>query len=253
MIKALLDAFPQPDAYKDEILTDAGTHQSYRSNGKDWVLLPKGEPLEITVGAESNKYAFATLLNEQGFDPYIVVGVGRCGTSTVSSILHHKLDVCMGIRFGGAWNKLKSNMKGFWEDVEISVPGRAFVFGKLNYTDWIDHILYTAAKRKETNKPWGFKDTRTAYFLGFYLAMFRSPRIIYCKRDKDLVVKSLTTHYSFTPESASTFYDQRTMFLDNVLDKINADKLVIGFGKCQIPDTEIIEQLQGKWEDLKCI
>lgn len=246
------DGFPDAGKHKNEIIRNTKTGQSYKSDGEKWYPI-EANSFTLKTGAGPNKYAFAVLLNYNGFDPYIVVGVGRSGTSTVADILHNKLNVCMGNNFGGEWNKQSSKPNGFWEDLDFSVASRGFVLGKINLDSWMDHVLLMAAQRKQRSRAWGFKDTRICYLLGFYLGIFQKPRLVYCKRDKDVVIRSLMKCYEFSDQESIMLYDQRTMLLDNAFSQINTDSLVIDFGKRRVPDKEIIKQLQDKWEDLKCI
>jgi len=250
--EAELSTFPDPKLHKDEILNvERGPQEprySFKSDGRVWKPIPQNDL--VLKGGDAGRYGVHLLLNKPGLDPYIVVGVGRCGTSIVANILHNKLNICMGDAFDPDRNFHKSNPLGFWEDKEFATANKFFVLGKINFSLWVDHILYTAGTRKHQAKPWGFKDTRTSYLLGFYLSLFEKPRIIYCKRDKGLVVKSLVKNYGYEDEFANLLYDYRAALLDNMLNKVNVDRLIIDFDTRRVTDEEIISLIRNKWRDI---
>jgi len=58
------------------------------------------------------------------FQPYLVIGTGRSGTSTVARVLHEKLNVFMGYHFPETTDQ---NPKGFWEDLEFNEWNKALI------------------------------------------------------------------------------------------------------------------------------
>jgi len=175
-------------------------------------------------------------------DPYLVVGTGRSGTSTVAGILHNKMDIFMGHEFTPA---NVTNPEGFWEDVEFNKTNVGFVEGLINYPTWRKSIGKIITDRVALDKPWGFKDPRMATLLGFYLGFLRSPKIIRCIRDKELVISSLMRCYGFDREKATAFWYVRETVLDNTLS--GKDFLLIDFGDKRISDAEIIDSVEKKW------
>jgi hypothetical protein len=175
-------------------------------------------------------------------DPYIVIGTGRSGSSTVAGILHNKMEVFMGQEFRKPDEK---NPDGFWEDVEFASPNWKFLNGKINYPEWIEKIFAVIAKRKNQGIPWGFKDPDATHFLGMYLSFFKNPRIIRCQRKKELVVASLIKSFGHTKEYAKNLWDMKETILDYIL--ADRDCLIIYFDERKISDVEIITAVGEKW------
>ena len=176
------------------------------------------------------------------YDPYIVIGTGRSGSSTVAGILHNKMEVFMGHEFRKSDER---NPGGFWEDVEFASPNWRFLKGKITYPEWIEEIFPVIAKRKGQGIPWGFKDPDATHFLGLYLSFFKNPMIIRCKRKKELVIASLVKNFGYTKEYAENLWDTK----ETILDYILADRsyLTIYFNKKKISDIEIITAIGEKW------
>lgn len=176
-------------------------------------------------------------------DPYIVIGTGRSGSSTVAGILHNKMGIFMGEEFR---KPDKKNPNGFWEDVEFASPNWKFLNGKINYPKWIDKIFEVIATRKNSGIPWGFKDPDATHFLGLYLSFFKNPRIIRCKRKEELVIESLMRCFGHTKEKAGEIWEMKEMILNNIL--FDKDYLEIYFNERKTYDIEIIKKIEGKWK-----
>jgi len=177
------------------------------------------------------------------YDPYLVVGTGRSGTSTVAGILHNELNIFMGYKFPPPDF---TNIDGFYEDVDFRRVNKDFNFGKIGYPTFEKEVARIVANRLALNKPWGFKEGRMADLLGLYLGFFENPRVIRCRRKSELVVKSLVRCYGLTEEFAEMFWFKRERTLDNVLS--GKDYLTICFDERRIPDKEIISLIENKWK-----
>jgi len=177
-------------------------------------------------------------------NPYLVVGTGRSGTSTVAGILHNKMDVFMGYEFPPANS---TNPDGFWEDIEIYKANKAFYFGRISYSTWKRGVTKIIAERQKLDKPWGFKESRMADLLGLYLGLLKDPKIIRCKRKKELVVSSWVRCYGLPINNAFTLWQERETTLDNIL--AGRDSLKIYFDERRIPDKEIISLIENKWKE----
>lgn len=174
-------------------------------------------------------------------NPYIVIGTGRSGSSTVARVLHNKMDVFMGYEFR---KTDENNSSGYWEDVEFAGPNWRLLNGKITYPKWIKDIFAVIDRRVNLNVPWGFKDPDATHFLGLYLSFFEAPRIVRCSRDKELVVSSLMRCFGYTEEHASTVHRRKEWILDNLLSERN--HLVIHFGEQWVDDESIIRVIQEK-------
>jgi len=172
-----------------------------------------------------------------GLDPYIVVGTGRSGTSTVARILHEKLNVFMGERLKSADG---FNPQGYYEDEEFKSLDMSFHDDGLAEKDWLRGVLNLIEKRNAMGKRWGFK-LLLAHLLGQYLALFDNPKIIRCVRDKELVLKSLMRCYGMDKAEAEEFWYIREKPLDRIL--AGRKHLVIDFGAERLEDQEIMNTI----------
>jgi hypothetical protein len=59
----------------------------------------------------------------------------------------------------------------------------------------------------KVHQPWGFKDPHGSRLLWMFLVMFENPKIIWCKRDRELVVKSIVK--TFTGRDGAQVYDKK--------------------------------------------
>ena len=178
--------------------------------------------------------------------PYIVIGVGRSGTSTVARILHTKLDIFMGLEF--TVNKI-SCPDGTFEDIVFWNMHRHMLNGELSFLAWHITVQKLIIAREKLGIPWGWKDPVTSPLIGFYISFFDNlPRIIRCDRNKSLVLRSMKKHWKLTDDVALNKYQAATMGMDRVLKHV--DHLVIDFGKDKLSDDEIISRIKSKWEDI---
>jgi len=88
------------------------------------------------------------------FDPIIVVGPGRCGTSAVAGILHY-LGVFMGEGFVLAD---ENNPYGHWEDKEFHDLNDALSTRRISSSQWNYWVGQLIQKRRALQIPWGWKD-----------------------------------------------------------------------------------------------
>ena len=142
-----------------------------------------------------------------------------------------------------------TNPDGFWEDMEFYKPNTAFIVGAISFAEWKKEVATVISARWEADKPWGFKESKIAVLLGLYLGFFKSPKIIRCKRKKELVVSSLMRCYKHSKKRATAFWHTRETLLDNTLS--GKDYLTIHFGEGRIPDEEIIDSIEKKWTNKK--
>lgn len=178
------------------------------------------------------------------YDPYIVVGTGRSGSSTVAGILHNQMNVFMGHNFREPDEK---NLGGFWEDVEFYIPNWKFLHGRLTYQEWIEDIFSAVCARIKMKVPWGFKDPDATHFLGLYLSFFKQPRIIRCMRKKELVVPSLMRCFGYTKAYSENLWDMKEAILNNILSE--KTYLTIKFDETRKSDEEVITEIRSQWNN----
>ena len=96
-------------------------------------------------------------------DPYLVIGTGRCGTSTVARLMHTQMGICMMEK--DAFDPDKNNTKGFFEDYDFKYVNDEFLFRGMTYPKWLTCVSYITQERRKLKRPWGFKDPYTADIL----------------------------------------------------------------------------------------
>jgi len=144
-----------------------------------------------------------------------VVGPGRSGTSTVARLLHENLNVCMGHKFREAD---EDNQDGYYEDLEFKNLNERFITGEVSLGQWETETRKLVNVRRKTYwHNWGLKDPRLCYLLGLYLSFVDLPTIIRCRRDIELVTKSMQKAYGWTKEESENVYKDRNRRLDNLL------------------------------------
>ena len=175
-------------------------------------------------------------------DPVMVIGTGRCGSSFVSGILHNDLNVCMGLRFE---EPTKFNPEGYYEDIDIKRNNGNLLEAFFTLQGWAKNIKDIMKDRMVRNIPWGFKDPRLCDLLGFYLTMFENPKIIWCIRDRELVLKSLVQKYNFSPEQAILQHDVRMQSTERLMR--GRDHLQVEFTEERYGKDDVIHLIKGKW------
>lgn len=178
-------------------------------------------------------------------NPYLVVGTGRSGTSTVARVLHENLGIYMGEE---SRPPDKFNPKGYFEDVDFRRVNIDFYKGKLNFEQWCLKVRDIIHQRYKLQKPWGFKESRMAALLGFYLTFFDKPRIIRCKRKPELVINSLMRCYGWSRKHAEQITFSRETQLDRLLsERDQRDILTIRFDEQHVDESLIERMVTGKW------
>jgi hypothetical protein len=154
------------------------------------------------------------------YEPIIVVGPGRCGTSLVAGVLHH-LGVFMGSEFVSA---NESNPDGYWEDRSFRDLNQAVLSNKISIQQWGLKIDQLIGKRRAPRVPWGWKDPRTCHLLNQYLSHLNKPFFIRCRRNPEDIEKSMVRAYAgigWTSETARSCRRWRENQLDEVLQPHN--------------------------------
>jgi len=169
---------------------------------------------------------------------YLVLGPGRCGTSTVARLLHTKLNISMGEHFRLAD---RYNVNGYFEDLEFKNPNEFFIKGSYSFKKWNMIIQREIEKRERFS--WGLKDPRLCYLLGFYLCYIENPIFIRCRRELKKIANSLTKCYGWSYSNAIKVIKMRELFLDRILK--NRRVLDISFDNFKT-DEEIVIELEDQ-------
>lgn len=163
----------------------------------------------------------------------IVLGPGRCGTSTIARLLHNSVGVTMGTRFRGPD---KSNPKGFFEDLDFHDLNHAVLSNQMgvdNFEQRIDNLV-----RSRTGL-YGIKDPRICHLwqtYGKYTA-----RYIVCTRRPQLIVKSMMTNYGWSEAECKQVILTRLNGIGLLLEGRDALRIDFSYSR---NETELIHLLQ---------
>ncbi len=178
-------------------------------------------------------------------DPFLVVGTGRCGTSTVARLMHTKLNIFMGEKFGPAD---VYNPDGYYEDLEFGKLNNDFAYNEeLTYKAWDGLVTDVIEKRKE-KELWGIKGAGVPELLGLYLGFFDDPKIIWCIRNTEDTIDSMCRSYNICKPAAKILRDCRETRLGRFLT--GRDYLTLNFNEHR-SDEYIIEAITRKWDFLE--
>ncbi len=123
-------------------------------------------------------------------EPIIVVGTGRCGTSTVASML-----VRLGVHMGAGFTSDESNPLGFFEDALIRDVNRERAGGG-SVEFWRNTMAHIVEERRAAAQgPWGWKDPRAADFMEDVVKLCPDATYIRCTRDRSETIRSFMRWY----------------------------------------------------------
>jgi hypothetical protein len=174
---------------------------------------------------------------------YLVVGTGRCGSSTVARIMHEQLGIKMGKTF------VSTDVHGgFYEDFDFYVLNQQVYSGQIKLSEWFDTCQKLLIDRGEHDGPWGIKEPLMSYFLGQMIMFLDNfPRIIWTRRARRLVVKSMVTNWNVPTNTAIDAYRGREKILKRML--LHLPHLMIDFSDKRLEDDEIVSLIKRKWGD----
>ena len=172
----------------------------------------------------------------------IVLGIGRCGTSTIARLLHTKLNISMGTRFR---EPDASNPKGFYEDLDFRDLNHTVLNNQMgidNFQKRIDNLVRNRIIGQsilEQSKLWGIKDPRIGHLWQTYRKY--PATYIVCTRRPQLIVKSLMANYNWSEVECKQLIATRLNGIRLLLE--GRDALRIDFSHKRT-DTELIHLLQ---------
>ena len=164
----------------------------------------------------------------------LVVGPGRCGTSTVARLLHERLGVNMGTTFR---DPDTTNPQGFYEDLSFRDLNADLLDGRVPFPQW--HTRTTNMIRVRNGRRWGVKDPRLCYVLPFYLDTCEEAIVIRCQRPAAQVALSMARRYGWSVDEARAETDRR----ERLLDLVNHSMHNINFTERRIED-EVVGELE---------
>lgn len=160
----------------------------------------------------------------------IVLGPGRCGSSTVARLLHN-LGVSMGQYFRAPDN---NNPKGYFEDLIFRDLNHAQLSGQCqHYQEKLD-VLVTSRTGL-----FGVKDPRICNLWQWYRKW--PAKYILCTRRPQLIIKSMMVSYGWSEEDSKHLLLVRLNGIDKLLE--GRDALKIDFS-IKREDSELTNLLQ---------
>lgn len=151
------------------------------------------------------------------YRPVVVVGTGRCGTSTTCRILHQNLGVRMyenEFLRPDAWNP-----KGYFEDRKIKRLNKEATSGGVTPETWRDQMYQHMQAEKS---PWGFKLQPLEAMPENILAAMEPRRVIACVRDRSMTAASIKNWHRRKqwdgPKDSQQRYDKRATAMKAVLN-----------------------------------
>ena len=178
-------------------------------------------------------------------NPYIVIGVGRCGSSFVSKILHDDYNISMGESFVPA-NEF--NPDGYYECLTLGYLLSQCSLGEITYPKMLKKLsVYIAGRPKR----WGFKDRGSLNLIFFN---FNEPRIIACERPywlclRSLIKKQKVREPKLTKDEVEKYFECRKVMYERMIKYFNP--VVIPFRRSvRTTKEEVMEILERKWPDI---
>lgn len=173
--------------------------------------------------------------------PILVLGPGRCGSSTVAKWLID-LGVNMGARFRAAD---EINPNGYWEDLDWRDLNAAYL-DRVISKDWYERLAYSFINQRRSRfgpgGAWGAKDPRFCGLLSILRDCFTDEwltwRFIRLHRDPENVATSITRCFGFPHEEAMRVIRERAYLLDQAL----ADQMVL--------DIQFMDIVSGEARDI---
>ena len=153
---------------------------------------------------------------EKLYDPVLVIGTGRSGTSIVAGMLYR-----MGVYMGEYFRPPdEHNPFGYYEDRDFnSLFNKAATDNdELDFRLNLERLIIT---RRAMYRPWGIKDPKITDCLEIFLLYFSNAKFIVCKRNKTDCVKSIlnqTRSLGRSKEWAEGCYDQRKEIIEHLLN-----------------------------------
>lgn len=181
--------------------------------------------------------------------PYVVMGPGRCGSSFICEILEkvYNISMCEIHSIPSEWTPRGSyeclSLVRIFERNENGEDSRETFVSKIN-----DYII----RRSMMVPRWGFKDL--ARFGSMWL-WIKTPRIVFCDRPKELVMKSLIKkrgpQYNESNEEVEALYNRRMDYAKKAMEYFKGNHVSISFsGDKRTTQEEVCNILENKWSDI---
>lgn len=161
------------------------------------------------------------------YDPVLVVGPGRCGTTSMAKLVRE-----MGIDMG-EHVATPDHPEGNHEDTFIREINNACIEQKITPREWLIAFEQFVIAKKSMMKPWGFKNPLFCNFLAKGIEYFPHAKVIRCMRPIKDVVASMMRCYGWSENGAKELTQAREEMLTDVLK--DRDHLVVQLSEWKTP------------------
>jgi len=170
----------------------------------------------------------------------IVLGPGRCGSSTVARILHNHLHIPMGSRFHPADD---SNLNGFFEDLDFRDLNHRVLNNQFSEDSFQERMDQLVAKRSERwgEIQWGIKDPRICHLWVNYRKHFA--KYIVCTRRPQLVIRSMMSNYGWTEEESKQLLTIRLRGIEKLLEGQDALRIDFSIRRDETELTHLLKRM----------
>ena len=175
--------------------------------------------------------------------PVLVLGSGRCGTSTVARLLHERCGVLMGNRFR---DRDKDNPNGFYEDLQFKNLNQDLLSGTISLPQWMDLTGRLVRERTLYGQRWGIKDPRLCYLAGLLFGLLgEPPKVIVCDRNSQEVAASCSRCYGWPSDQSLAEVVRRKLSLARMIE--GRPHLYLSFDMHRVDD-ELAEKIDSYLE-----
>jgi len=164
----------------------------------------------------------------------IVLGPGRCGTSTVARLLHTKLSISMGKSFR---EPDVSNPQGFYEDLDFKTLNQLRLSDQIDNFYFQEKLVKLMRSRKEL---FGIKDPRICHLWQTYQPY--TARYIVCTRRPQLIVKSLIANYGWSEEESKQLVATRLNGIRMLLEGHDALRIDFSIKRTETELTNLLKR-----------
>jgi len=164
----------------------------------------------------------------------IVLGPGRCGSSTIARLLHNNLGISTGERFR---DPDAANPQGYYEDLDFRDLNQTMLSNQCSIKYFQEQLNILINSRKER---WGIKDPRICNLWQEYRKW--PAQYILCTRRPQLVIRSMVVNYGWSEGQSTQLLLTRLNGIDKLLE--GRDALRIDFSDKR-KDLELTNLLQN--------
>jgi len=158
------------------------------------------------------------------YNPIIVTGTGRSGTSMVAGILRQ-----LGIHMGYTMVPYNiSNPKGHFEDIEFHYLNALFLKQACTEDAWYSEVIPLIKRRMAEGRPWGWKTPSTTDLIAYYTQLLPEAHYLVVRRNTKDIRESCIKAYDWDAQFTIKHIGERLARMDKWLPRVK-NKHVVQF------------------------